>query len=409
MGNKGSKSNESTWGPCSKCNCQSEVPRVIAACNKSGEKAMSNTLEETISTLVGKENSSFIMSEYNKALGTDIDEEWVAQRKKIKYKFEDSFTNYQGFIEGFIEGNEECVRCNCVEAANEVIKSCQDSTQQIPGAIKSIIAGTKTKDFLAPIVDEIEGKPEINNDWKDIFYPNIKIEEINNDLLDLSNNNIGTDTYKNMEGFKNIEGLVSSQGNQGTYTFTSDAMIARYDAFKDTPTYTADSATNARTAIAPIIQREKASLDNLYNYYLTFCKDYSTLYLQKDAFAKTVKHKLDELKRIQTKIDNYKTNSHIDNRKNLYQSNNYDFYTNIRFYMLIVYYSVIVIYLIFSKFFSEKQYTNKVLMVLIVLYLIMPIILERLINLVYEGYIYFLEYNNLKEDTKTYEDIVNNK
>jgi hypothetical protein len=39
----------------------------------------------------------------------------------------------------------------------------------------------------------------------------------------------------------------------------------------------------------------------------------------------------------------------------------------------------------------------------------MPIILERLINLIYEGYIYFLEYNNLKEDTKTYEDIVNNK
>jgi hypothetical protein len=212
-----------------------------------------------------------------------------------------------------------------------------------------------------------------------------------------------------MEGFKNIEGLVSSQGNQGTYAFTSDAMIARYDAFKNTPTYSADSATNARTAIAPIIRREKDSLDNLYDYYLTFCKDYRTLYLQKDAFAKTVKHKLDELKRIQTKIDNYKTNSHIDNRKNLYQSNNYDFYSNIRFYMLIVYYSVIVIYLIFSKFFSEKQYTNKVLMLLIVLYLIMPIILERLINLIYEGYIYFLEYNNLKEDTKTYEDIVNNK
>ena len=406
MGNKGSKSNESTWGPCNECNCQSEVPRVIAACNKSGEKAISNTLEETISTLVGKDNSTFIMGEYNKALGNDINKEWAAQRKKIKYSFPDAFTNYQGFIEGFIEGNEECVRCDCVEAANEVIKSCQDSTEQIPDALKSIIAGTKTKDFLAPIVDGIEGKQEIKNDWKDIFYPNIKIEKINNPI-DLSNNNIGTATFKNMEGFKNIEGLVNSQGNQGIYAFTRDALMARYEALKNTPTYSLDSAINARTAIAPIIQREKTSLDNLYDYYLTFCKDYRTLYLQKDAFAKTVKHKLDELKRIQTKIDNYKTNSHIDNRKNLYQSNNYDFYSNIRFYMLIVYYSVIVIYLIFSKFFSEKQYTNKLLMLLIVLYLIMPIILERLINLVYEGYIFFLEYNNLKEDTKTYEDIVN--
>ena len=403
MGNKGSKSNESTWGPCSECNCQSEVPRVIAACNKSGEKAMSKTLEDTISTLVGKENSTFIMDEYNKALGTDIDEEWAAYRKKIKYKFEDAFTNY----EGFIEGNEECVRCDCVEAANEVIRSCQDSTQQIPGAIASIIAGTNAKDFLSPITDEIEGKPEINNDWKDIFYPNIKIEQINNNPIDLSNNNIKTTTSKNMEGFKNIEGFI--EGNQGTYAFTRDALNARYNALKNHPSYINDSATNARKAIADSLDTERTNLNNLYNYYETFCKDYKTLYLQKDAFAKTVKHKLDELKRIQTKIDTYKTNSHIDNRKNLYQSNNYDFYTNIRFYMLIVYYSVIVIYLIFSKFFSEKQYTNKLLVLLIVLYLIMPLILEHLINLVYEGYIYFLEINNLKEDAKSYEDIINSK
>ena len=405
MGNKGSKSNETTWGPCGECNCQSEVPRVIAACNKSGENAMSKTLEDTVTSLVGKENSTFIMDEYNKALGTDIDEEWAAYRKKIKYKFEDAFTNY----EGFIEGNEECVRCDCVEAANEVIRSCQDSTQQIPGAIASIIAGTNAKDFLSPITDEIEGKPEINNDWKDIFYPNIKIEQINNNPIDLSNNNIKTTTSKNMEGFKNIEGLVNNTGNQGTYAFTSDALNARYNALKDGPSYINDSATNARTAIAYFLIRERTNLNNLYNYYETFCKDYKTLYLQKDAFAKTVKHKLDELKRIQTKIDTYKTNSHIDNRKNLYQSNNYDFYTNIRFYMLIVYYSVIVIYLIFSKFFSEKQYTNKLLVLLIVLYLIMPIILEHLINLVYEGYIYFLEINNLKEDAKSYEDIINSK
>ena len=364
---------------------------------------MSKTLEDTISTLVGKENSTFIMDEYNKALGTDIDEEWAAYRKKIKYKFEDSFTNY----EGFIEGNEECVRCDCVEAANEVIRSCQDSTQQIPGAIASIIAGTNAKDFLSPITDEIEGKPEINNDWKDIFYPNIKIEQINNNPIDLSNNNIKTTTSKNMEGFKNIEGFI--EGNQGTYAFTRDALNARYNALKNDPSYINDSATNARTAIAPILSEERTNLNNLYNYYETFCKDYETLYLQKDAFAKTVKHKLDELKRIQTKIDTYKTNSHIDNRKNLYQSNTYDFYTNIRFYMLIVYYSVIVIYLIFSKFFSEKQYTNKLLVLLIVLYLIMPIILEHLINLVYEGYIYFLEINNLKEDAKSYEDIINSK
>jgi hypothetical protein len=42
----------------------------------------------------------------------------------------------------------------------------------------------------------------------------------------------------------------------------------------------------------------------------------------------------------------------------------------------------------------------------LVIYLIMPIILEHLINFAYEGYIYFLEYNNLKEDTKSYQDLI---
>ena len=148
-------------------------------------------------------------------------------------------------------------------------------------------------------------------------------------------------------------------------------------------------------------------MDSLYNYYAAFVKDYETLYYHKETFTKTINNKLDELGKIQAKIDNYKKNLHVDNRKNLYQSNNYDFYINIQFYILIVYYSILIVYLIFSKFFSEKQYTNKVLVLLLFLYLIMPVILGYLINFAYEGYIYFLEYNNIKEDTKSYEDIIN--
>jgi hypothetical protein len=74
--------------------------------------------------------------------------------------------------------------------------------------------------------------------------------------------------------------------------------------------------------------------------------------------------------------------------------------------MLIVYYSLFILYLIFSEFFSEKQYTNKKLVLILVLYLIIPILLSYSINIAYEGYIFFLEYNNIKEDTKSYADII---
>jgi hypothetical protein len=44
-----------------------------------------------------------------------------------------------------------------------------------------------------------------------------------------------------------------------------------------------------------------------------------------------------------------------------------------------------------------------------VLYLIIPILLTYSINIAYEGYIFFLEYYNIKEDTKSYVDIVKGK
>jgi hypothetical protein len=138
-------------------------------------------------------------------------------------------------------------------------------------------------------------------------------------------------------------------------------------------------------------------------------KDYESLYLHKESVRKIIYNKIDELEKIQTKIDSYKTNIHVDNRKNNYQTNNYDFYSNIHFYMLIVYYSLFILYLIFSNFISLKQYNDKKLLLLLFIYLIIPVILGYLINLTYEGYIYFLEYNNYKEDTKSYVDIVNGK
>ena len=373
-GNQSSQSGPNN-GPCGQCNCESEVPRVIAACNKAGGAVQSDILETTITGLLGKENSNFIMKEYKSAIGDNINNDWVNDYNKVK----ETFNNH----EGFIEGNGECVPCDCVAAADDIIRTCQDSTKQMPKAIKSIINDdiqSSTRGLISSITASVNDEKEINTDWENIFYPDIEI------------------TNSNMkEGYENIE----------VAKVTRDAISSRHNAFKDSPTFANDCQNNSYISVKNFITEEKNILDSLYNYYVTFVKDHESLYLHKEAFAKTIYNKLEELKSIQKKIDSYKKNLHIDNRKNMYQSNNYEFYTNIRFYMLIVYYSVLIVYLIFSKFFSEKQYTNKVLMVLLFIYIIMPIILEHLINFIYEGYIYFLEYNNLKEDTKSYEDIIN--
>jgi len=373
MGNNSSRQPQPNNGPCGECNCESEVPRVIAACNKAGNLAVSNTIEQTVSSLLGKENADFIMKEYTSAISNNRNNKWVNDYEKIR--------------ESFIEGNDgECVPCDCTQAANEIINECNGSTKEIPSAINTIIkdgnTNESTTEFVSPIMNEITDNKPTNSTWKTIFYPSIKVEQ--------------SKSYK--EGF--------IEGNEGLSQVTRDALDSRYAAFKTTATFDVNCSLNAIETIRVFIAKEKNMLDSLYNYYLAFIKDYKSLYLHRESFSKVIYNKLDELEKIQTKIDSYKTNLHIDNRKNLYQSNNYDFYSNSRFYILLVYYSILALYLIFSKFLSEKQYTNKLLMFLLILYLILPIILEYLINLAFEGYIYFLEYNNLKEDTKSYEDII---
>ena len=374
MGNNKSRpSNEHTHSSCGECNCASEVPRVIAACNSAGENAVTSTLEETITGLVGKESSNFIMKEYSSAINNS-NSKWVTDYNKIK----ESYNNF----EGFIEGNEECIHCDCIEAANSIIQECQNSTQKVPATIGNIINDkdiqANMNKLVSPILDSAKGTNiKTDNDWKNIFQPSMK------------------------------ESFTGANTNNPLYTMTRDALISRFNEFKDGPNYTNAAGINAYDTISEFVVKELEILESLYYSYITSVKSYISLYSHRQSYLITLSNRLDELKKIQTKIDSYKTNLHVDNRKNLYQTNNYDFYTNIRFYMLIVYYSIFIVYLIFSKFFIEKQYTNKLLVLILFIYLIMPIILENIINLAYKGYIYFLEYNNLKEDAKSYEDIIN--
>jgi hypothetical protein len=364
---------------CPDCNCDAEVPRVIAACNKAGSSGVSNILEQTVTSLMGKENADAIMKDYADALAPNS--KWVADYRKIA----ESFNNHEGFIEGM----DTCVPCNCKAAADDIINECQKSTQYIQGAIDSTIKDgnidTGTRDLLMPITDETNQTKQTNNDWKTIFYPSIKIKQ------------------SNKEGFiEGNEGITSTDLAQ----FTRDAVESRHATFRNSANYQSECTDNAYTTMNQFIIAERRIIQSLYDYYIAFTKDYASLYLHRESFAKAINNKLDELQRIQAKIDSYKTNLHVDNRKNLYQTSSYDFYTNIRLYILLVYYSAVIIYLIFSKFVSEKQYTNKFLVLLLFIYLIMPIILAHLINFAYEGYIYFLEANNLKEDAKSYEDII---
>jgi hypothetical protein len=235
----------------------------------------------------------------------------------------------------------------------------------------------------------------------------VTTQNLNSSSNPINGSSVSSSSNSSILGFTNKEGFENE--NNGLYNFIKVAIQDRHDRFKDTTRFAEDCKNNSFYTMKKFIGEEKAMLDKLHKYYTSFVSSYETLYLNKETVSRTINSKLDELEKIQSKIDSYKTNLHVDNRKNNYQNDNYIFYSSLKFYMLIIYYSLFILYLIFSEFISEKQYNNKKVVLILVLYLIIPILLSYSVNIAYEGYIFFLEYYNIKEDTKSYVDIVKGK
>ena len=381
--------------PDAECECESEVPRVKAACDSAASKAIGTTLTGATSSLIGKTNSDLFINKYQELTGHIFQPELIDGEKNKWHDYAKEtplgFRNLEGF-------DKNCLPCDCVGAANNVIKNCQDTSNLIPSEIQKIISdggNVMSKNTQTSINGLFSAQePPIDPSWAYKYHPNILItEKITEEIAE-----------ERKEIMTNMK-----EGYTGVSKFTTDALDARHGLFKNTTAFLQNCTSNSYVSIKPFIYEEKNNLDYLYNYYVTFLKDYESLNLHKESVRKIIYNKIDELEKIQTKIDSYKTNIHVDNRKYNYQTNNYDFYSNIRFYLLIIYYSLFIIYLIFSNFISLKQYNNKKILIVLFIYLIIPVILGYLINLTYEGYIYFLEYNNYKEDTKSYVDIVNGK
>lgn len=145
---------------------------------------------------------------------------------------------------------------------------------------------------------------------------------------------------------------------------------------------------------------------NEFNQILEIYKNIELIFLSESG---NYTEKRNNLKKIQNKIDTYKQNLFIDERKDKYENNNYTFYKSFHFYLLFFYYGLIISYFIFSNFFKEKKYKNIFLISLILLYISIPFILPYLISFIYNVYIYLLEYKNIKDNVISYPYIIEDK
>lgn len=206
------------------------------------------------------------------------------------------------------------------------------------------------------------------------------------------------------ESFKNKEGMA----NMNVMEYIRDGVQTRHAAFRETSTFEKDCTVHGYKIIMDFLIQEEKDLNKLLNYCKTFLSDYESLFKYKSSISSIISGKNNQITELQDKIDNYKKNLFVDDRKNDYNQENYEFYKTIWFYLLIVYYSLFVIYLIFSKFIQDKLYLDKKILLFLVIYLILPIVLKFILNFIVEIFIYYLESNNIKQEVQSYADIIKN-
>ena len=381
--------------------CEPQVAYVKRECERAGNGALQETLRRAIIAIAGPSYGNQILNRYNQSLGNTQPYAWNNIQPNVIL----GFKNYEGFKEG--ASNNDCVECSCSAAAEKIIAECRKVNPLVPDTvIASISNGEPLMSSNAQQAMNINPAPVASTttyEWDTIYNPGLgnNTETFNN-----NNNNNNNNNKKTFDNNNNNKETFVNNDNNKIYKFIKDAIQERHHKFKNTATFSVDCRRSSYYSMNKFITEEKVMLDKLFAYYTNFVSSYESLFLHKEATLRIINGKIDELEKIQSKIDSYKTNLHVDNRKNNYQNNNYTFYITVKKYMLILYYSLFVAYLIFSNFLSEKQYTNKKILLILVIYLLIPIILSYAINIIYEGYIYFLEYYNLKEDTKSYADII---
>ena len=367
MGNRPSRPRNDT---CYECNCERVMPLVIKECCESVSNGAENTFLTAIDEMLGP-NANLVTTTLN-------ENDWST-----------TFSGYVGNIttqdatniEPMSANCKDLNYCNCDSAASNIIAQCKAGAEKAEDTIADIIK--ENSDIFAGI-----------NRAANSVTNNTSLEEPN--LNTWVTKYFAPTRTNNTESYQDI----------GLYSFVRQSLESRHRAFKDTASFAGDCKNNATQSIRQFLTDEVSDLNKLYNYYLTFVNDHKTLMLDRSSINDIISGKVNILENIQKKIDKYKASLHMDARKNIYLVSNYDLYKNIYFYYVIVYYSLFVLYLIFSKFIPEKQYTNRRQMLILFIYLIIPIILSYLMNLTYDAFIYSLEYYNIKEETQTYESLL---
>ena len=271
-----------------------------------------------------------------------------------------------------------------------------------------------TKEFVEEkiIPDTLNGFNQYVNENLELSTLNDPTILLTDEQLRQRNAEIALNKWKTEEHDKVRENYTNIENMESMYPISQamrNQINTRHEAFRHTDNFDRDCNANANRTSAEFINEERTDLAKLKHYMASYLASYKSLYSYKISMSTLLNEKKRSFRTYTNKIDTYKQNLHIDNRKDSYIRKNYDFYKTIYFYILILFYSLFALYLIFSDFIREKKYKNKYYVGAILAYLLAPYIIQYILVYIYKSYIYILESYNLREEIISYPYIVEDK
>lgn len=296
-----------------------------------------------------------------------------------------------------------------IEISDEVFAGLSQTQDEIEIAIKDTITEkvlpVDAKDKFKLALDNILTPAEQNknavetdeSEWKSTYYADTRTVESYTNLLENFDNNYTISIAKST-----VRGICSrfdELSKLPEYTNNDNPDQPPDELYNDISCNIQNTMNNFEFFKPGYYKKKKQYFMSLYDYY-------NRSFEYAESIRKIIRNKRNELQKLNNKVDTYKQNLYIDSRKDKYENSNFDFYKYINFYILLVYYLLIISYFIFTPFFQEKKYTNFKLITFIIFYIVFPFILPYLLSLIYLGYEYIMEINNLKGEIISYPYII---
>jgi hypothetical protein len=299
--------------------------------------------------------------------------------------------------------------CKNVDGGDKFFKIFDDTMPEMKKEVASASSRILDENIVAAnILDNIEKISDKNR--ASILYQEAREEsglkgQLSDTLYMCNKNYYSKDCPKSNKDLDNKFNQIKKDNSIQGFTNLKegfDVTVAATNIAADNENIICNSDINVRNIMNKYIN----DLSYTYSYFKKTTDTYSSLFREIELIQSVKKEKYKEMKKVTDKIDNYKKYSSIDGRKIHYSDEEYKNLNTVFKFVVFFYYLVFIFAIIASNFIGNKLYTNRIILLLTILYIIFPFFIRHFIKFIIEIILHITEKINIEKDVVSYNDVI---